>query len=324
MATNKSNDFSADRYKVGNLDRALTESGQGDLVFRDKFVPQSINLKDLAGSDLSTKADKVENATEDNIATLQDNGNYGDSGVSINDIVTLTDISTLSNAITSLEQLNELTGEPSGFPNRTDSSLSFVIGTRTLTIQGSPTFEVYFNGIPYIKTSDSITVPDTTAVTFVYYEEVSGALQLTSSTTAWDLSIHSPVALVYWDAVKGDGFDTEERHGLVMDWATHLRLHSVEGAQIEQGDFILENYLLNSGDTLTDIQPTITSGTIHDEDIAESYSPSINTNYSILTRSGTSWSIDRGQTVPFLYNADATGRLNSTSIQVAETGFRAK
>jgi hypothetical protein len=39
--------FKADVIQVGNLRRAISESSIGDLIFRDKFCPEGIALKDL-------------------------------------------------------------------------------------------------------------------------------------------------------------------------------------------------------------------------------------------------------------------------------------
>ena len=49
MAQNCFPSFRTDSLQIGNLCRALTESSDGDLVFRDVFVPQGIKLKNLAG-----------------------------------------------------------------------------------------------------------------------------------------------------------------------------------------------------------------------------------------------------------------------------------
>ena len=67
------------------------------------------------------------------------------------------------------------------------------------------------------KTIDTIAVSDDVALNFTYYTP-SGTLE--TGTTPWEIaSSFIPVATVYWDGSAG--LLGDERHGLVMDGATH-------------------------------------------------------------------------------------------------------
>jgi hypothetical protein len=48
-----SENFKADLYQVGNIERSLSESADGDLVFRSHLVPAGIKLSTLLGQDLT-------------------------------------------------------------------------------------------------------------------------------------------------------------------------------------------------------------------------------------------------------------------------------
>ena len=59
----------------------------------------------------------------------------------------------------------------------------------------------------------------------------------------------------------------DERHGIVMDWATHEYLHRTRGAAIANG-FDIYNYIINGGGaTLANVQFSLTNGTFFDEDL---------------------------------------------------------
>ena len=60
-------------------------------------------------------------------------------------------------------QVWEIQQEPTGFPNRTDSVLSWVGGTRTFTITPAVTsFDYYISGVQYTKSAaESIILADT-------------------------------------------------------------------------------------------------------------------------------------------------------------------
>ena len=161
---------------------------------------------------------------------------------------------------------NELVADPTGFPNRSDSAISFNNTGRIFTIQPvAGSFDFYQRGIKYTKSaSESISMPDTDGFHFFYYD-INGTLQ--TSTTFFNLSNQAPVAVVYWNSSTGVGFITEERHGLVMDWATHQYLHRSAGARYISGFDLTDYTTSGTGNDNNDARLGITNGTLADEDI---------------------------------------------------------
>jgi len=142
--------------------------------------------------------------------------------------------------------------------------LSFVNGTRTFSI--TPTganFTYYNNGKLVTKTAENIVISNVSGTHFIYY--VKSTDVLTESTVAWDLELHIPVATVYWNTVDNHGYMSEERHGFVMDWATHKVMHQGIRTRYISG-FGLSGYVIN--DT-TDAGKTfgVTGGSLADEDL---------------------------------------------------------
>lgn len=162
-----------------------------------------------------------------------------------------------------------VTFEPNGFPNLTDSAISFVPGTRTFTI--APTgasFDTYSKGTNFNYTSpQSVVIPNTTGLHFIYFDATG---VLVSSLTPWAFGAGLVfVATVYWNsAVPTQYVLGEERHGLVMDWRTHEYLHNTRGAVFVTG-FVLSGYTLNT-DTDAAVQVGLGNGIIADEDLLHS------------------------------------------------------
>ena len=108
-------------------------------------------------------------------------------------------------------------GEPTGFPNRTASNISFTDGTRTFRIL--PTageFDYYINGVRYVKDvpQDKIISADE-GIHFLYFDG-----DTLEETTVFDISIiysKAFVAVVYWDATNNKHiYLGDERHGMTM------------------------------------------------------------------------------------------------------------
>lgn len=163
--------------------------------------------------------------------------------------------------------LATLTKEPTGFPNRTDSAISFAPSpNRRFTIAPvGASFSFYINGSVYTKTvAETIDLPNTTGLWFIYYD-ATGTLQ--SSLTPWSFGNDTAfVATVYWNtAAPTQTMLGEERHGLVMDWQTHEYLHRVERTRYVSG-FATSGFVLDS-DVDADVQFGVGNGSIIDEDI---------------------------------------------------------
>ena len=219
-----------------------------------------------------------------------------------------------------------LTGEPTGFPNVTDSVLSFVPATRTFTIAPAVTsFDTYSKGVKATySAAQNVVIANTTGLHFIYF---NAAGTLVSSLTPWTWGDGLVfVATVYWNTnVTTQYLLGEERHGLVMDWRTHQYLHETRRTVYVSG-FSLSGYTLDS-DTDADIQYGVANGQIDDEDlrhfIVHNASPS-NPFEQVLADpaiipvlhrvgAGGPWVQDAGTTFPIKNTVGGTGRVNYNS-----------
>lgn len=188
--------------------------------------------------------------------------------------------------------------EPVGIEAAGDTtSLGYDAGNRRLTITPIGMMCIWVNGIKYeITQAYSAVHPDTTGIHFFYFNSTG---QFVTSTTVWDFATEAPVAIVYWNSALQKGLVGDERHGVVMDWATHQRLHNIEGAQLASGG-ALSGYTLN---TSTDDATTfaIDSGILFDEDIRLQL-PAIAKGgpYAVAYRTGagTAWAWTLAASVP--------------------------
>jgi hypothetical protein len=222
----------------------------------------------------------------------------------------------------------EYSQEPSGFPDRTTTSISYSAPSRTFSIgpnanEGNSEFEVFIAGKKVVKTTqESVTLPDQPGIYYIYY---NNNYVLTYSTTVFDFQYDVPVSVV----VLGQSLEpltvTDERHGIVMDWATHYYLHRVNGTQIVNGGFNAGNYTLG-GDGTNDSQAklSIGNGTIFDEDnqfsITHSDNPAgyyeqylnPNTRLPVFYRLNGSWE-KSGITDYAFYSVDGVPQINAVS-----------
>ena len=158
--------------------------------------------------------------------------------------------------------------EPTGFVDRT-ATLSFDDGTNTFTITGA--HDIYISGVKYSLTTDSVAVTEiTTGLYWIYY---AADRTLTASTV--HPGFHLPfVATVYWNTATNKGLLGDERHGILMDAATHEYLHYTVGSRYESG-------LAGTFDATT---LTVAKGKWHDEDLK--YEPAEQTTCNVLYKNG--------------------------------------
>jgi len=206
----------------------------------------------------------------------------------------------------------ELVKEPTGFATRSTSTLSFNNATRQFTI--APTgasFDVYIKGNKYTKTSTSLTIPAVSGNHYIYF---TSAGVLTSTTVLSDslFSDNALVSIIYWNTTQNArSYFAEERHGLVMDGATHGYLHTVFGARYLTG-LALQGFVVDGDGTLdTQAQFQADSGTIRDEDIVISLS--LTSNIPVLFREGTQWRKKAADAFPVVYN----GTVGYTGTRIA-------
>jgi len=169
--------------------------------------------------------------------------------------------------VTIFQEQNQVTKEPTGYPNRVETTFSFVDATRTFTIQPvGVSFDFWTQGEKHtITTPKTIVLPNVTGKYFIYFDDT----ETLGTTVVFDDSILNDKVLtvvIYYNATTGKGeFVTDERHGLTMDWATHFHLHNAFGTRY-YGGFGLA-YTAGDGSLDTHAQIALGAGTIADEDI---------------------------------------------------------
>jgi hypothetical protein len=151
-----------------------------------------------------------------------------------------------------------------GFPNRTDSTMTYTPATRTLLLTQPGGVVFYFHGRK-ITAAASISLQHsaTEAGYFFLFDDTTGVLKVQS--TPWDLEVQGPVCYVYWDGAKGIAW--EERHGHMRNLPLHKYLHTTQGTKLVNG-MLISGYTLEDGSADSKTQWAMTSGTLADEDIA--------------------------------------------------------
>lgn len=232
-----------------------------------------------------------------------DSGKYYFTGTALTDTVTLTITGFVSHE--EFEEYGETIKEPTGFPNRTDSITSFDKVSRIFSITPvSSSFDVYIRGHKYTKTTtQSVVIPNISGNHYIYFD-IDGDLQTTQVLNSDLFQDNAFVSIIYWNAeIQDQVYYAEERHGLIMDGATHSYLHTVFGARYLSG-FALQNFSVDgSGDLAIHAQFTSDSGSFRDEDlliqaVAQSQIP-------ILYRQGTLWRKKAADLYPVIYSGTA-------------------
>jgi len=202
-------------------------------------------------------------------------------------------------------QYDEVTKEPTGFPNTTDSSTSFDDLSRTFTIQPvGVSFDFYVKGKKFTKTTaQNVTISTTAGNHYIYFDS-TGTLSETTALSSTLFSDNALVSVIYWNSdTNTRTYFAEERHGLVMDGATHTYLHTVFGARYLSG-LALQNFSVNgTGDLATDAQFTSDSGTLRDEDLLITLAAE--TQIAILYRQGQLWRKKTADAFPIIYSGTA-------------------
>lgn len=193
-----------------------------------------------------------------------------------------------------IKTLGTKTIEPTGFPNRTDSSMAFVNGTRTFTITPTSTyFEVFQEGVKtVISSATNVTITDVEGLHVIYFEG-SDLISLANPTdTEIDSIIKAkPIAsYIHWDATNSTGSLFDERHGTQMDSNTHSYLHFTVGmayiSGLALGDFDADN----ASPTNASAQFSVASGILSDEDIPTNVSAIGSTaGLPVWYRDGSNW-----------------------------------
>lgn len=207
--------------------------------------------------------------------------------------------------IATFNAYNDLQKEPTGFENNISTAISFDNATRTFDITPtSGSYDFYVKGTKFTKSAPiSLVIPNVTGSHYIYFDN-TGTLV---STLVFDPTIitdNAFVSIVYWNtATSVRTYFANERHGLVMDGATHSYLHTVLGARYLSGG-ALQGFSVNgTGNNATDAQFTSDSGSIRDEDLLIQYVAQ--SQIPILYRIGSDWRKKTADSFPVIYSGTA-------------------
>lgn len=157
------------------------------------------------------------------------------------------------------------------FHNGLNSKSLFTIAyrpdTRTLTVTYGVGAEVQVNGVVYPKAgSESITHSTENGKHYFYYNS-SGTL--VTGTDPWDLMSTAQLSLIYYahnsTPALAKAIRIEERHGQVMDNASHRRDHLTMGTQMPSGGILADFTAGVNSDAARSWSCTGT--TLYDEDL---------------------------------------------------------
>lgn len=189
-------------------------------------------------------------------------------------------VDTVDSAYAAIANLHKKTIEPTGFVNRTDSSISFDDAYFRFYITG--THEILIKGVSHIMPSTNIQITNATGLHFIYYD-LNAAIQTSTIFPGMAVPL---IAFVYWNSATGKGMLSDERHGVSMDWATHEWLHENIGSVYESG----------MTGTFNATTFEITAGELDDED--NEFDLPLATTCSVMYLNGsTDWVWDTTQTV---------------------------
>jgi hypothetical protein len=169
-----------------------------------------------------------------------------------------------------LDEIRKVTKEPMGFEDRQSSFISFDKETRIFSIKPSVeynSFTIWTSGgvKRVITTEQTITLPNTTGIYYIYFN-TEGVLSYRTSFFQW--ATDAMIAYVYWNATTQTApFFADERHGVTLDWQTHQYLHETIGAAYAFG-FDLNNFITTGdGSSNSHAQVGLDNGVFFDEDI---------------------------------------------------------
>jgi hypothetical protein len=206
-----------------------------------------------------------------------------------------------------------ITQDPTGFPNRTDSNISFTDGSLTFTIQPAVTsFDFYISGTKYTKSSaQTKVITDTEGIWYIYFDD-SGVIQ---GTQTWgnDLILkYALIAALYWDATNNKHiYLGDERHAF-MPGPTHLNIHLFRGTTYLSGLALGDILVDQDGSLDTHAQLSVANGEILDEDILVSIAAdTAPASLPVFYRSGASgdWRADTANNFPVKSFSGGSNRL---------------
>jgi hypothetical protein len=210
----------------------------------------------------------------------------------------------LLSRIVTIEEIERADGEPTGFENRTDSTISWNSSTNTFNISGN--YNIWINAVKYHKTNDSIIITPTVGITYIKFNS-SGVL--TATTSGWDLASEVPIATIMYNLALSESFISEERHGIIMDSATHKYLHYTVGSKYKSG-FEVYNYSVGTN-SITANTYAVSAGSFFDEDLEITVPALTSSPYTVFYRSGSNGDWTWGQYSYPYYNLTNIARYNA-------------
>lgn len=178
---------------------------------------------------------------------------------------------TISQNVTVSNNLSPLlaTNEPTGFPTRATSRLTFNDSNRTFTISAvDKEFTLWLHANELTRESESVQLPNVSGLYFIYFDYPDNILKYTTLPSSELFLEKALVALVYWKSeTQSHVYFADERHGMVMDGATHQHMHLSFGAQYRKGLGLYNFTVDGTGKLNSHAQFACDSGQIADEDI---------------------------------------------------------
>lgn len=180
-------------------------------------------------------------------------------------------IELINQEILDVDTIPEIVSDPTGYRDKSESTINFNELTRVFSISPvSGSFVYYINGVQHtINETKSIELPDTTGSHLVYFDK-DGELHYQDS---FDLSLFRGkafTALVAWNSSTQQAILVgDERHEATMSWASHSYLHNTRGLQVQQNAFVIGDFVIGEdGSSDSHCQFSLTGGRIYDEDLA--------------------------------------------------------
>lgn len=177
------------------------------------------------------------------------------------------------------------TSHYTGFPNRTDTSISWADGTFTFTLTATAD-PIWINGVSYpintLTKTLSIAQQSVSGLYWFWITAPLGVPQLNCDTSVADKFGQCLVGTVYWNATTAEGLISDERHWMGRDKWWHEYTHETIGAR----------YAFGMAGTFTDTTITIGAGEFYDEDIEHEWLSDITTVKVLYHNGSDAWAWD--------------------------------
>lgn len=178
-------------------------------------------------------------------------------------------VETVETSLARKEMLAGDSSEPTGYVNRSLTTLTWDHLTRTGTV--APTgasFDYWLKGYKVtITTPQAIQISTVDGLHYLYFDDSGSLFDDEHPPTDVLLSGVVFTQIVYWNNTQEIAIHVgDERHGMVMDWADHNYKHFVFGARYVSG-LALDNFTIGDGSLDAHAQLDCADGVIKDEDI---------------------------------------------------------